>query len=251
MTSTQRMLVVLGLVFLAVTAGCAHEREFIPPTVIRSPYDTSRGDVLFAVIPLRNETGTTVFSPEDVSDAVVRALSSVEGIRCLPVNRTIAEMRGLGMRDVVSPEDVSALAGAMNVDGIVVGSVTAYDPYDPPTLGLTLALHTSTIGVPGPSLDVSDLRGSVTELTAPTSSRYVESPNSSVSEVYSGRNHAVQMAVRRYAEGRSDHNSARGWRTYLASMSLYTDFVAYAAVRELLDHERLRLARSKAPRSTR
>ncbi|MFI4871832.1 MAG: hypothetical protein ACIARQ_08475 [Phycisphaerales bacterium JB061] len=251
MTSTEKLLACLGLTLLTLLVGCAARGpELTPPAVLRSPYDSSRGDVLFAVVPLRNESGTTVFRPEEVSDAFVNAFTSVPGIRCLPLNRTISEMRGLGMREITNPSDLKALAEAMNVDGLIVGTVTAYDPYNPPTLGISLALHAGNpVFAAGPELD--ELRGAVRDPQTPAPSRYVDSPVASISEVFDGRNHGVQIEVRRYAQGRIDPTAARGWQTYLASMPLYTEFVAHAAVGRLLDQERLRLARSRGPGSSR
>lgn len=250
MTSTERMLVALVLTLPALLAGCAGGPDLTPPSVLRSPYDASRGDVLFAVVPVRNDSGTTVFQPDEISDAIVRAASSVPGIRCLPLNRTIAEMRGLGLREITSPADLEAIAEAMNVDGLIVGTVTAYDPYNPPTLGLALALHAGNpVFAAGPEL--GEIRAAVTDPQMPEGSMYVETPVASMSEVFAGRNHAVQMEVRRYAQGRIDPGAPRGWQTYLASMPLYTDFVAHAALSRLLDQERLRLARSGGQGSSR
>lgn len=251
MASTERMLALLGLALVALVMGCSRGPGLTPPSVLRSPYDASRGDVLFAVVPLRNESGTTVFRPDEVTDAVVRAASSVPGIRCLPLNRTIAEMRGLGLREITGPDDLRALAEAMGVDGLIVGTVTAYDPYDPPKFGLALALHAGTPAFYAGGPDLAELRGAVTDPQVPEASRFTESPVASVSDVYDARNHGVQMEVKRYADGRMDPDAPRGWRTYLASMPLYTEFVAHAAVGRLLDQERLRLARSGGPRSSR
>jgi hypothetical protein len=251
MTSTEKLLVLLGLIAMAFVPGCVQGPDSLtPPAVTRSPYDSSRGDVLFAVAPLVNESGTTVFQPDMVSDALVRSVSAVEGINCLPLNRTLVAMRGMGMRELTSPREVSALADALGVDGLIVGTVTAYDPYDPPTLGLSLALHAGPIGFSG-SLNVEELRGTITDPDAPDSLRYVESPIATTSEVFSARNHAVQMEMKRYAEGRSEPSAPRGWRMYQASMPLYTEFVTHAAVSSLLDQERLRLARARRPGSSR
>lgn len=251
MTSTERMLALLGLALAALLMGCSRGPGLTPPSVMRSPYDASRGDVLFAVAPLRNESGTTVFRPDEVTDALVRAVSSVPGIRCLPLNRTIAEMRGLGLREITGPDDLKALAEAMGVDGLIVGTVTAYDPYNPPKLGLALALHAGTPAFYAGGPDLEGIRGAVTDPQVPETSRYTETPVASVSDVYDGRNHGVQMEVKRYAGGRMDPDAPRGWQTYLASMPLYTEFVAHAAVGRLLDQERLRVARSGGPRSSR
>ena len=251
MTSTEKLLVLLGFIAMALVPGCAQGPDTLtPPAVTRSPYDSSRGNVLFAVAPLVNESGTTVFQPDSVSDALVRSVSAVEGINCLPLNRTLAAMRGMGMRELTSPNEVSALAEALGVDGLIVGTVTAYDPYDPPTLGLSLALHAGPIGHSG-SLNIDELRGTITDPDAPDKLRYVESPIATMSEVYSARNHAVQMEMKRYAEGRTEPSAPRGWRMYQASMPLYTEFVTHAAVSALLDQERLRLARARRPGSSR
>lgn len=251
MTSTEKMLVLLGLLVLAIVPGCSQGPTVLtPPSVLRSPYDSSRGEVVFAVAPLANESGTTVFQPDRVSDALVQAVNEVEGITCLPLNRSLAVMRGMGLRELRSPREVSALADALGVDGLIVGTITAYDPYDPPTLGLTLALHAGPISGSG-SLNIDELRGNVTDPDAPDAQRYLESPIATVSKVYAARNHAVQIDIRNYAEGRSDPSAPRGWQTYMASMPLYTEFVTHATVGRLLDEERLRLARARRPESSR
>jgi len=55
------------------------------------------------------------------------------------LNRTIAAMRALRMSDLKSPAEVRQLASELGVDGVIVGSITAWDPYDPPKLGIALA----------------------------------------------------------------------------------------------------------------
>ena len=53
------------------------------------------------------------------------------------------------------------------------------------------------------------------------------------------------MALRRYAEGRTELDDPLGWRVYLKSMPLYTAFSARETVDALLDEEWLRLARAR------
>lgn len=247
MTSEQRMLMVTALSWLAaVSLGC-HRPSLVAPGTLTSPYDTSRGEALWAVVPLRNETGTTVFEVGELTDAVVRACQQIEGIGCLPQNRVIAEMRGLGMSSITTPEEAAALAGRLGVNGLIVGTVTAYDPYDPPVLGLALSLESGAAGRSGGDLSIDALRGSASEsggdgLTA----RFDSAPSASVSVVFDGRNHATKMELRRYATGRHEPGHARGWEQFLTSMPLFTEFAAHSAVGRLLDQERLRLARSGA-----
>ncbi|MEM9167772.1 MAG: hypothetical protein AAGB48_12215 [Planctomycetota bacterium] len=254
MTSTQSMLTRVAIAAFAAAAaftlGCA-KPELVAPTALVSPYDASRGEVLWAVAPLANESGATIFDPNAITDSVIRSVQQIDGIRCLPLNRVLAEMRALEMAVVGSPAEAAALADRLGVNGLIIGTITDYDPYEPPTLGLSLALETTgtmpQIGGDG-GLGLDALRGSVGETgtSGGAQRRYAELPTASVSVVYDARSHATLMALKRYAQGRHDPMSARGWQRFLMSMPLYTDFAAHAAVSELLDHERLRLARAGA-----
>lgn len=230
----------------AMCAGC-HGPSLVAPGTLTSPYDTSRGEALWAVAPLRNETGTTVFEVAELTDAVVRACQQIEGISCLSQNRVLAEMRGLGMASISTPEEAAALAGRLGVNGLIVGTVTAYDPYDPPVLGLALSLESGAAAHGGGDLSLDTLRGSVSDSdSGGVTARFATAPSASVSVVFDGRNHATKMELRRYATGRHEPGHARGWEQYLSSMPLFTEFAAHGAVGRLLDQERLRRARSGA-----
>lgn len=255
MTTVQTMLARCALcvcIALLVQAqhGCAQRRgpELVPPRVHVSPYDTRDGDVLWAVAPLANESGTSAADVLRISDALAAAAAEVRGVTALPVNRTLAAMRALEMDAVRSPQDAASLASALGVDGILVGSITAYDPYDPPTLGLSVALYAPE-GTPGLSsgwLDPRELQEAYTDHHILVETRFHDRPASVVSEHLNARNHEVLMALRRFAEGRHETESALGWRRYTASMELYTEFAAHHAVGRLLEEERLRLVRFAA-----
>lgn len=232
-------------------AGCAGTKErLVAPRTLMAPYDTAAGDVLWAVAPLRNETGTTLADAYEVSDKVVAAASQVQGVRVVPLNRTIAAMRALRMSDLKSPAEVRQLASELGVDGVIVGSITAWDPYDPPKLGIALALYAR----PGAmerrrptSIDTRTLRYQPTDYQYFPRSSFDSTPASVISEYLDGKNHQVLMDVKSYAEGRHDPATALGWRRYLASMDLFTEFAAWHAVGRLLDHEWIRLSRADAP----
>lgn len=223
--------------------GCAKRERLIQPVTLGAPYDTSRGDVLWAVVPLRNETGTTALDTFEISDKVVAAVAQVRGIRTVPLNRTIAAMRALDMPELKTPADARILATEMGVDGLLLGSVTAWDPYEP-TLGLALALYAR----PGAmqeawrGLDVRALRYQPTDYQYFPRTAFADAPASVVAVHLDGKNQEVQMDLKNYAHGRHDPTSALGWRRYLASMGLFTEFATWHAVSRLLEHEALRLA---------
>ncbi len=229
--------------------GCAGtEPKLKPPQTLVAPYDVSRGEPLWAVVPLRNESGTTIADPYLVSDKVVAAASQVRGVRCLPLNRTIAAMRALDLTDLSRPEEAEALAKALGADGLIVGSITAYDPYNPPRLGLALALYTRP-GFSGRPLantggvDPRRLTYQPTDYKYFPRSVHGEAPASVISEYLDGKNHQVLMDMQSYAEGRHAEGTALGWRRYLVSMDLFCEFGAWHGVNRLLEHEWIRMAR--------
>ncbi|KAA0216623.1 MAG: hypothetical protein DYG94_09095 [Leptolyngbya sp. PLA3] len=221
----------------------------MPPNVLTAPYDTLAGEVLWAVVPPVNESGTSLVDPLAVGDAVVAAVTEIQGVAALPVNRTLAAMRGTGVERVVTPEQVRQLAEAMGVDGVVVTSITAWDPYDPPVIGITLALYARS----GPmraqapvELDPKALASAASDADFLARSSFGSGPVAVSVEHLDARNHQTQMYVREFAQGRSDSASALNWRIYFASMELYTQFAAYHGVRRLLENEWMRTARAPA-----
>ena len=258
MTTAQTMLKGHGLAralfaALLLIGGCASGRDGgfkpVPPHTLAAPYDASHGEVLWAVVPLRNESGTSLVETYDISDKVVAAAAQVRGVRALPLNRTIATMRALKITDLSSPSDAKRLAAEMGVDGLIVGSITAWDPYDPPKLGLALALYSRPGAMDRAGTDTLDTRKleyQPTDYQYFPRSSFDSAPSSVVSEYLDGKNHQVLMDVQAYATGRSDPNSALAWRRYVASMDLYSEFAAWHTVGRLIDHEWIRLARVQA-----
>lgn len=250
MTSAQTMLksaraLALLLAMLAVGA-CAPSDELTAPGVLTSPYQTVRGEPLWAVVPLRNESGTSTADTLVISDEIVAAIQQVRGIRCLPLNRTLETLRATDADGAItSPAEALALARALGADGVIVGSITAYDPYDPPVLGLSLALYTLDTPASRATIDPRALTMAYSDADFGPASNFGTEPGPSTSIHLDGRNHDVQMRLRTFADGRVEAHSAIGWRMYLASMDLYTRFAAHRAVDELLDHEWLRLARER------
>lgn len=250
MTTVQTMLIRArraGLIGLAAlcAGGCASSREtpLEPPEVLVAPYNAREGEVLWAVAPLANESGVSFADTGAVADALVSRIDEVRGIACLPLNRTIAAMRARGLGAIRSPSDARAVANTLGVDGLIVGSVTAYDPYSPPKLGLKLALFSRESDGGPMAFDPIRLQAAYTDQTPQRQSMYENRPVATLSEHLDGANHEVQMELRRYSVGRHDPDSALGWKRLLASMDLYTEFAAHVGVSRLLEQERLRLSR--------
>lgn len=247
------LLIALPLATLLAACGGTPPPELTTPEVLVSPYQADRSQPLWAVAPLRNESGTSVTDTITVCDELVARISEVRGLAAIPMNRVVATMRSIGMREVATPADARSLAQALGVDALVVGSITAWDPYDPPKVGLTLGLFSRGAADRGAggggAIDARELTASPTERT-PT--RFDDRPLSVVVSHFDARNHEVLMSVQRYAAGRTDYRAPLGWRSYTANMDQFVQFVAFQTLGQLLDAERLRLARSTPakPRTT-
>jgi hypothetical protein len=179
-----------------------------------------------------------------ISDALVAKVQEVRGVACIPMNRTLLAMRRMGMSRVNSPADAVKLAEALGVDAIIAGSITAYDPYDPPKIGLTLGLFQK----PERMMDDERSPEAIRLLTKAGREREVKTsafgvqPKSVVSSLYDARSHETLMQIKRYAVGRVDGSSPMGWRSFTMRTGLFIEFASAQAVAELLDAERVRMA---------
>lgn len=221
---------------LALT-GCAAKNDgLVSPAVLESPFSGERGEVLLAVAPPMNESGVSTVDVLGIGDELVAALSEARGLSAVPMNRTLAAMGAKGLKRVGSPAEAKILAGALGVDGVMVASVTAYDPYDPPKIGLSLALFMKESGAPAP-VDPRLLTGAYTDQAAGSRTTFEERPAAAVVEHMDAANHEILIDLKEFAKGRHDPRSALTWRRYTASMELYTQFAAYRTVRRLLEKE--------------
>jgi len=261
MASEQRLIVDLaglrwaGALLCAIAAslfgaGCASHERFFAPRTLSAPYPDQGRDVLWVVAPLRNESGVEGVDGEAIARQLAAALTETQGVAAAPVERTIETMRKLGVNPYDGAASARSVAEAMGADAVLVGAVTAYDPYDPPQLGLSLSLYARASAIRTPfkvekEIDPLDIAGALSD----TSLRFVEAedperPLSTVRAHFDAANHEVLRRVRAYAQGRHDEGaSPLGWRRHTASMTLFTKFAAFAAVEQLLDAERVRLAR--------
>jgi len=215
-----------------------------------SPYPDENKDVVWAVAPLRNESGAKHVDGSAIAVAIAAQLTQAQGVVAIPVSRTVTTMRELGLNAFQGPEHARQIAEALGADAILVGSITDYDPYNPPKIGVTLSLYSRARNIRTPfkkdkELDPLDLMGAVSDRSFKLiQADDPDKPLSVASEHFDGANHEVQYALRAYANGRfEDGASPLGWRRFLASMTLFTQFAAHRMVERLLDAERIRLAK--------
>lgn len=250
MASEQVMLTritrLLLVTIVAAASGCAgYGPDAAPVARLVAPYDTRQ---VWAVAPLRNESGSLQVDGVVVADHLARQLERAAGIDVIPVNRVLTAMEALRMPAVASPKDALKLRRTLGVDALVVGTVSAYDPYDPPKLGLAVELYTAPRRQGGETFNLRELTRAPTDTLshAPTPTAKPGQPITVLSGYYDAADPATRTHLQRYAAARGPEGigpTAGDWRRFRISMDLYTEFVSYRVSSRLLDAEDRRLER--------
>lgn len=223
-----------GLASAALLGGCAERLK--RPAVLVAPYPE---ESVWAVAPFANESGVGGIDGLALADRFVAEVEGVEGLRALPLNRTLAAMQSLGLDSIRSREDAARLLAMLHADGIVLGTVTDWDPYRPLRFGAAVELVTQGASGAPQALGVG-------AVSMPTRERGGAAPSvgveiSQASRLFDARNHDTLAALDRYAGARSDPESALGPKAYELRIDLFTRFGAYMLTRDLLEQEAARL----------
>ena len=247
MTSKQVM-----LMLVLSMGGCVYEQTPPGAEPLVSPYAERR---VWAVAPLRNESGSLNADGLVMADHLARQLENASHVDVVPVNRVLRAMEVLELPAITTEAHVQSVMQLLNVDGLVVGSITAYDPYDPPKLGLAIELFD---GGRAATLDAIDTRDLTRAATAEQSSPYARGgaqPMSRRDGVASGVSIFLDAAtadvrdkLKLYGGDRGGENHhPEGWHRYRISMDLYSEFVSYVASWRLMRAEARRLQELAGP----
>lgn len=119
---------------LVVTAGCTALPDIAHQPQYHNPFpQLSR----VAVLPFFNQSDDPTVDQDQVALAYYNELQAVPGFEVVPVGVTKQMLLASGITPRTS-EDFQALARYMDVDAVVVGSVTEFNPYYPPRMGLSV-----------------------------------------------------------------------------------------------------------------
>jgi hypothetical protein len=228
----------LLMLCLCALLGCG--QRLVHPTVLAAPYEQAQ---LWAVAPFVNESGVPEVDTFRIADAFAQQVQGVAGLNALPVNRVILALRQLDLPAIRSPVDARTLMSVLGADGLIVGTVTAYDPYRPMTLGAAVELYVREDASDESGLDVRALSRAA-RAAEPITDRDRRGAAAQAAGVFHAANHEVLAELRDYAFGRSAPESAYGRDIYLVSMDMYAQFVSFRLIRDLLQQERLRLSRA-------
>ncbi len=220
--------VVLAGTWLSV--GCRMKERVVEPAVIANP---AMGPMSIAVAPALNQSGSTDFDADRFADLMAGELSYADGVSVIPVSRVLAVLAAQRMDGVESPTHALEIVQALGVDAILVFSVTEYDPYDPPSIGITAQLYGTRPGQSGGTVDPVTLSRQAA-LAASSSGRVPRGLIAQTQGVFDASHDSVVRDVRHYASYRRGEQSPYGWRKYVVSQQHFIRYCCYATIKRLM-----------------
>lgn len=138
-TSTQNgvrgwLLRALLLALIGQMAGCTMLPERMDKPVLYNPFPQLNK---IAVVPFFNQSDVPTVNGIDVANAYRHQLQQIRGFEVLPVGVVEQYLRQNPIA-VNSTPDFQLLAQQLGVDAVVVGSITDFDQYYPPRMGLAV-----------------------------------------------------------------------------------------------------------------
>lgn len=192
------------------------------------------GPLTVAVAPAINLSGSTDFDRSRFADLMASELSYAEGVSVIPVSRVLGVLAAQGMDGVTSPTHALELVTLLGADAILVFAVTEYDPYDPPSIGISAQLYGTRPGSGDGSVDPVALsrKASLTAAAPPESPQRLLAQTQRVFDASHG---AVVSEVRAFARLRDGEESPYGWRKYVASQQHYIRYCCHSTIGALLN----------------
>ena len=223
-------LVVL-LAFL--TGGCLGLRRIEGPGLIEN---RRLGPLRVAVAPALNQSGSADFDPEAFADVMASELTYVEGIEVIPVSRVLGVLSAQGTDRVETAAHALELRQLVGADAILVFAVTEYDPYDPPTIGISAQLY-------GMTRDAQPLSMNPVAVSRQTSfvvqhgSLSQRSLLSQTQRVFDAGHEDTVRAIKVFAAARDSDDNPFGWRKYVVSQREYMRFCCHEILKQLVKSE--------------
>ncbi len=213
-------------------AGCAQKPEWGTELTMVMP--GSRGEI-WAIAPAINLSGQREVDPLLQSDLLYQQLQEVRGLTVVPVDKVVEAYAGLKIQKIQSPEQASLVCEALGCDALVVPTVTAYDPYDPPKFGGSLAVFHRSGTQRAQNIDPSDLAREAAPIAGDAPPSIADNANiTQAVGMFDANNGTIRDALFGYAKGRNDPLGPMGQREYLLSMDRYTGFAYHTLIEQLM-----------------
>ena len=234
--SSRRTLLLLGVLLLSgvLCSGCNKPNR--TDRIYEDPYPLPR---TLAVAPFLNQSGSDYLDVLAVTDEFYTELQQVKNLDVVAVNKVLATMSRMGIMKISNPDDAVRLVDALGIDGVIVGSITQYDPYRPPKMGMAVQLYTtgkdSDKKLPAQHINPGKLARAAKPFALEAGKALL--PRVGVVRIFDADHNDVIDRLKQYAADRAGNDRPSGWETYLTSRR-YLRFVSYEVIGEMLALER-------------
>lgn len=218
----------LLLMAAALLGGCS-ERVAGPSLIANRRF----GPMTVAVAPAINLSGSADFDPDRFADAMAGELTHVEGIDVIPVSRVLAALHAQGESGVGSAQQAWQLRDGLGADAILVFAVTEYDPYDPPSIGITAQLYGQPRDAAGSGLDAVAAARRVSD-DSPSPGGRGREPLAAAQRTFDAGHEDVRGAIQAYARSRGADDNPFGWRKTVVSQREYIRFCCHETLKALM-----------------
>ena len=226
--------VVLLCCFSGACMEHAPEYGFENPT--RLPFPRRQ---TWAVAPMVNISGQRAADSILQADIVFQQLQQVDGVVAIPVNRTIEVMLGLRLDRIATEQQAQLICELLGCDGLVIPTISIYDPYAPPKLGAALQLFTRSPVSLTKQANFNP-RDYARQASAKGSAPPVNGSMLQVVGMFDAQNGSVRLALAQYTKGRNDPSGPMGEREYLMVMDRYCGFAWHLLIVDLINLPKLR-----------
>ncbi|HEX8322299.1 MAG TPA: hypothetical protein VF595_00175 [Tepidisphaeraceae bacterium] len=225
-----KWIAIIGLIVAAclISGGCAAAPQYGRERGLALPGPKQK---VWAVAPVVNLSGQQGVDPLLQADLVYQQLQTVAGLTVVPVDRVAQVYAAAGMEQIQSAEQAHAVIDALGCDGLVVMTVTQFDPYNPPKVGAAMQLfERDESRLTGP--DPQQMLRAATP--GPETSLPRQNDFTQVVGMYDSTNGTVRDALNAYARGRHEPAGPMGAKEYFASMDRFCGFAYYSLTESLL-----------------
>ena len=195
---------------------------------------------VWAIAPAVNLSGQKAVEPILQADLLYEQLQQVEGITVVPVNRTVEVFLGLKIDRVQSEKQAALVCELLGCDGLIVPTITIYDPYNPPKLGASLQLFMKSPTTARPAAAVNPREMARQAAPAPDQALPRSDGPVQSARMVDAQNGSVRDAITRYAAGRHDPVGPLGEREYLMCMDRFCGFVYHGLIADMLNSPKLK-----------
>jgi hypothetical protein len=218
----------IGLCLAAALAGCVTPKYGVE----RQLALRDGTHPVWAVAPAINLSGECSVDPILQADLVFEQLKVIN-LTVIPVNRVVQVYAALHIEKVESEEQAAIVCQQLGCDALVVPTVTVYDPYNPPKLGIALQLLKRSGQAQVQHMDVRELVRSAAptaDQALPVNPQFIQ-----VVGMYDAADGSVRDAVLQYANGRYDPNSPMKSNEYFENMDRYSGFVYHTLIAQMIE----------------